>query len=161
MRILRKRDEPMDHRHESLSGFPVVITIPVLWGDQDAFGHVNNLVYLRWCETARVEYLDRVGLWVPLPPEGVGPILASIRCDYKRPLNYPGTVHVGARVTRIGNSSFQMEHCIVSHDLGAVAAAVDSTLVLLDYRRNQTVPVSAETRKRIGDMEGRLFEIGD
>jgi acyl-CoA thioester hydrolase len=148
----------MDHCHESLSGFPVVITVPVLWGDQDAFGHVNNLVYLRWCETARVEYLDRVGLWVPLPPEGVGPILASVSCDYKRPLNYPGTVHVGARVTRIGNSSFKMEHVVVSHDLGTVAATADSTLVLLDYGRNKTVPVPAEARKRIGDLEGRLFE---
>ena len=148
----------MDYRHDSLTGFPVVITVPVQWGDQDAFGHVNNLAYLRWCETARVEYLERAGLWVPLPPEGVGPILASIKCDYKRPLNYPGTVEVGARVTTIGNSSFQMEHCIVSRDLDVVAATVDSTLVLLDYSRNQTVPVPAEARKRIGELEGRTFE---
>ena len=95
----------MKHQHEALAGFPVVTTFPVLWGDQDPFGHVNNLVYLRWCESVRVEYLERVGMWVPLPPQGVGPILASIHCDYKLPLNYPDTVHVGARVTRIGNSS--------------------------------------------------------
>jgi acyl-CoA thioester hydrolase len=33
-----------------LAGFPVVITVPVQWGDQDAFGHVNNTVYFRWME---------------------------------------------------------------------------------------------------------------
>ena len=102
----------MKHRHEALAGFPVVVEIPLLWGNQDAFGHINNVVYLRWCETARVEYLQRAGMWVPLPPRGTGPILASIKCDYKRPLNYPDIVWVGARVTRIGNSSIRMEHCI-------------------------------------------------
>lgn len=149
--------ERMSHRHESLAGFPVVVTMPLLWGDQDAFGHINNVKYLRWCETARVEYLIRVGLWVPLPPQGVGPILASIKCDYKRPLNYPGTVDVGARVTRIGNSSMQMEHVVVSHELGIVAAEADSTLVLLDYSNGRTVPVSAEARKIIGELEGVEF----
>ena len=143
----------MSHRHESLDGFPVVVTIPLLWGDQDAFGHVNNLVYLRWCETARVVYLERAGLWVPLPPQGVGPILASIHCDYKRPLNYPDTVDVGARVTRIGNSSFQMDHRVVSHALREVAAEVSSTLVMLDYSANRTVRVSDESRRVIDELE--------
>ena len=143
----------MSHRHESLDGFPVVVTIPLLWGDQDAFGHVNNLVYLRWCETARVVYLERAGLWVPLPPQGVGPILAGIHCDYKRPLNYPDTVDVGARVTRIGNSSFQMDHRVMSHALREVAAEVSSTLVMLDYSANRTVRVSDESRRVIDELE--------
>ena len=63
--------------HELLTGYPVVTTIPVLWGDQDAFGHVNNLAYLRWAETARVEYLLRVAMFPSLPPSGIAPILGS------------------------------------------------------------------------------------
>jgi acyl-CoA thioester hydrolase len=141
------------HRHEALAGFPVVVEIPLLWGNQDAFGHINNVVYLRWCETARVEYLQRIGMWVPLPPHGVGPILASVKCDYKRPLNYPDTVWVGARVTRIGNSSIRMEHCIVSKAFDAVAAIADSTIVLLDYGTNKTVPVPAEMRRIVAELE--------
>ena len=147
----------MKHRHEALAGFPVVVTIPVLWGDQDAFGHVNNLVYLRWCETARVEYMERTGIWVPLPPRGVGPILASIKCDYKLPLNYPDTIHVGARVTRIGNSSLQMTHAIVSHKRDELAALADSTIVMLDYSSGKSSPVSGEIRARIGEIEGQVF----
>ena len=144
----------MTHRHEALAGFPVVVTFPLLWGDQDAFGHINNVKYFRWLETARVEYLIRAGLWVPLPPRDVAPILASVKCDYKRPLNYPDSVDVGARVTRIGNSSIQMAHAIVSHDLGMVVATADSTLVMLDYSTGKTVPVSAESRRIIGELEG-------
>jgi acyl-CoA thioester hydrolase len=138
---------------ESLADFPVVITLPLLWGDHDAFGHVNNLVYLRWCETARVEYLMRIGMWPSLPPAGLGPILANISCDYKRPLTFPDTVSVGTRVTRIGNRSIQMQHRVVSHGLGAVAAEVTSTLVILDYGRNETAPVPEVCRKAIADLE--------
>jgi len=147
----------MEHLHEALAGFPVVVTLPLLWGDMDALGHVNNTVYLRWCETARVDYLMRVGLWQMLSAERVGPIMASVSCDYEQPLNYPDTVHVGARVTRIGNSSFRMEHRIVSHALGVVAATGDSTLVVLDYNQKKPVPVPAHIRKAIERLENRAF----
>lgn len=139
--------------HEFLTGYPVVVTIPLLWGDHDAFGHVNNVMYLRWCETARVEYLLRIGLWPPLPPSGVGPILASISCDYKRALTYPDTVAVGAKVTRIGNRSFRMHHRVVSQALATVAAEVDSAIVVLDYARNMAVPVPEPCRKAIEELE--------
>jgi acyl-CoA thioester hydrolase len=142
--------------HEALIDFPVVVTVPLLWGDHDAFGHVNNLVYLRWCETARVEYLMRIGLWVPLPPAGIEPILARVSCDYKRPLTFPDTAYIGARVTRIGNRSFEMQHRVVSKTLDTAAAEVDSTIVVLDYRRNQTVPVPESCRTAIEALESSL-----
>ena len=148
----------MQDRHRLLADFPIVTTIPLLWGDQDAFGHANNLCYFRWAETARVEYLLSIGQFPKLPPTGMGPILASMKCDYRRVLNYPDTVCVGTRITRIGNSSFQMEHRIVSHNLDEIAAELDSTLVLLDYRRNKPVTVPAEVRSLIEALEGKTFE---
>jgi acyl-CoA thioester hydrolase len=142
--------------HEALIEFPVVITVPLLWGDHDNFGHVNNLAYLRWCETARVEYLVRIDFWPPLPPAGVGPILASISCNYKRQLTYPDTIYTGARVTRIGNRSFQLQHCVVSKTLDAIAAEVESTIVVLDYGRNETVPIPEHCRRAIEELESKL-----
>ena len=141
-----------------LAGFPIVATIPILWGDEDAFGHVNNVTYLRWCETARIDYLVKVELLPKLPPQGVAPILASIKCDYRLALNYPDTVDVGARITHIGNSSMRMEHRVVSRMLGRLAAQVDSTLVLLDYASNRPVTVPPEVRQTIADFEGRPIE---
>jgi acyl-CoA thioester hydrolase len=141
-------------KHESLAGFPVVVAAPVHWGDQDSFGHVNNTVYLRWCETARVEYLSRIGLMVASPAEGVAPIVASVACDYRRPVTYPDTIHVGTRVTRVGTSSLRMEHCVVSERLNAVVAEAHSTVVMLDYQQNRSVPVPEDARHAIERLEG-------
>jgi acyl-CoA thioester hydrolase len=148
----------MHERHRLLDGFPLVTTITLLWGDQDAFGHINNLAYLRWAESSRVEYLQRVGMWAKLPPTGLAPILASIKCDYRAQVNYPDTVLVGTRVTRIGTSSVRMEHRVVSRSLDCVAADLDSTIVLLDYASNQPVPVTTEIRAAISELEGKPFE---
>lgn len=46
--------------HQSLEGFPVVIELPVVWGEMDAFAHVNNVVYFRYFESARIAYLERI-----------------------------------------------------------------------------------------------------
>lgn len=148
----------MQDSHRLLADFPVVTIIPLLWGDLDAFGHVNNLVYLRWAEAGRIEYLLRIGQFPELPPTGVAPIVASVKCDYRRVMNYPDTAYIGTRIARIGNSSFQMDHCIVSRNRDEIAAEVGSTLVMLDYSRNRPVPVSAEARSVIGALEGRTFE---
>lgn len=80
-----------------LEGFPVVIEVPVQWGDQDTFGHVNNVVYLRWLESSRIAYMRRVGLFESLEAERIGPILASIKCDYRRQVTFPDTVAVGVK----------------------------------------------------------------
>jgi acyl-CoA thioester hydrolase len=143
-----------------LSGYPLITTIPVLWGDEDAFAHVNNLAYLRWCESARVEYMRRVSLWTDPPPAGTGPILAGVKCDYKMPLTYPDTIDVGTRVAAIGNSSIRMEQIVVSRRLQAVAAQavaafVESTVVLFDYQAARPVRVPDEMRDAIAGFEGR------
>jgi acyl-CoA thioester hydrolase len=138
-----------------IEGYPLVLTIPLLWGDHDEFGHVNNLVYLRWCETARVEYMRRLGLWPKLPPEKEGPILASVTCNYRLPLTYPDTVKVGVRVTRIGRSSMTMEHVVWSEAANRVAAEVVTTIVMLDYANGRSTPVTDEQRQTIEKFEGR------
>ncbi len=144
--------------HPDLSGFPLIVAIPLQWGDLDAFGHVNNLTYLRWCESARVEYMMRVGAWLESPQlGGIGPILASVSCDYRVPLNYPDTIQVSARVTRIGNTSLRMEHRIVSQTLHAVAAEAHSTIVMVDYATKKPVAVPPAVREAIARFEGRTF----
>ena len=90
---------------DPLADFPVVVAWPVQWGDQDAMGHVNNVVFFRWCESARIEYFGRVGM-PGKRAAGQGEfILASIRCDFRRQVNFPDVVRVGARIARIGRSS--------------------------------------------------------
>src|SRR5437660_8271045 len=94
------------------------------------------------------------------PPAGTGPILASVKCDYKMPLTYPDTIDVGTRVAAIGNSSIRMEQIVVSRRLQAVAAqavaaSVESTVVLFDYKAGRPVRVPDEVREAIAGFEGR------
>ena len=142
---------------ELLKDYPIILTLPILWGDQDAFGHVNNVVYFRWCESARVAYLNDTGLQALMSQANLGPILASIKCDYLRQLNYPDTVRIGARITRIGNKSVSMEHAIFSDSLQAIAAKSDSVVVLFDYGQQKSCAIPADVRDKIAAVEGKSF----
>jgi acyl-CoA thioester hydrolase len=138
-----------------LAGFPVVIALPVQWGEQDAFGHVNHIVYFRWYESARIAYSRKVGLMDLHQSRRIGPILASVSNDYRRQLTFPDTVHVGVRVSRIGRASFSLEHKIFSQGQLALAAEGTSTLVVFDYQTNRPHPVPDEIRRAIEELEGR------
>ena len=91
-----------------------------LWGDMDSFGHVNNIIYLKWCETSRVELFREMWDVKTLDTDnvqlgkGIGPILANFNCNYKFPVKYPDEINVKTRVSHIGNSSFGIEHEIFS-----------------------------------------------
>jgi acyl-CoA thioester hydrolase len=140
-----------------LSEFPVVVSQPVQWGEQDSLGHVNHVVYFRWYETARIAYFLRIGLMDMHKSERIGPIIASVANDYRRQINYPDTVDIGVRITRIGRSSFDMEHRIYSRSEGALAAEGKSTLVVFDYQANKSHSVPARIRHAIEALEGRAF----
>lgn len=137
-----------------LAHFPTVITLPVQWGDQDAFLHVNNTVYLRWCESARIAYLDGIGLSELMERKKIGPILAAISCNYRRPVTYPDTIRCGARITRLGRSSMTMEHRIYSESQQGLVADAESTLVVFDYNRQVSQAIPEEIRRKIEEAEG-------
>ncbi|MEX2560788.1 MAG: thioesterase family protein [Pirellulales bacterium] len=136
-----------------LSEFPVVVTLPVQWGDQDAFQHVNNTVYFRWFESARIEYMERMGLNDLMDRQRIGAILAAISCNYRRPLTFPDTVHAGARVTRLGRTSLTMEHRLYSEAHKMVAADGESTLVIFDYNSERPHAIPDEVRAAIAELE--------
>ena len=143
-----------------LALYPALIRLPVQWGDQDAFGHVNNVIYFRWFESSRIAYLERIGLGDKhdgklSTGENVGPILAAIGCNYRKQVKYPDSVIVGARVTRIGRSSMTMTHVVWSHDHQAIAADGESTVVVFDYNANQPRRVPDDFRALIEKLEGR------
>src|ERR1044072_3608642 len=97
-----------------LVGYPLSITLPVQWGDQDAFGHVNNVVYFRWMESARIEYFRQAGLNAFESKQAIGPLLASISCDFRRQLTFPDTLQISASITEIGPTSLKMAHLVWS-----------------------------------------------
>lgn len=138
-----------------LTGFPVVIDWPVQWGDMDAYLHVNNTVFFRWFESARIAYTTRLGLKEMKNRDQIGPILASVACDYRRQITYPDTVVIGSRISKIGRTSFAMDHALVSVAQRVVAAECRSTIVVLNYSTNTPIPVPDNIRQAIAEIEGR------
>jgi acyl-CoA thioester hydrolase len=136
-----------------LASFPVVVTIPVAWGDMDAFQHVNNTVYLRYFESARIAYFDRLELMDLMQSTGIGPILASIQCRFRIPLTYPDTVDVGTRAMDLDDDRFLMRYVVVSRRHGKIAAEGDGLIVSFDYRENKKAPLPDEARRRIEALE--------
>jgi acyl-CoA thioester hydrolase len=137
-----------------LDGYPVVIEAPVAWGEMDAFGHVNNIVYLRYFESARIAYFYKLDMIDEMTRTGIGPILASTSCKFKIPLTYPDKVLIGARVTGIEEYRFMMGYCVFSVNHQKMAAEGDGLIVTFNYQENRKVPVSEELRQRILDIEG-------
>jgi acyl-CoA thioester hydrolase len=136
-----------------LHGYPTVIRLPVQWGDQDAFGHVNNTVAIRWFESSRVAYWHREDLEGLMKQFGISPILASIKCDYRKQLHFPDTVLVGARIAKLGNAGMTMDHVVYSLDHSAVAAEGVSVVVAFDYQKNRPVRIAEEIRAAVARLE--------
>jgi len=139
-----------------LEGYPVVVEITVAWGEMDALRHVNNVVYFRYLENARIAYLERLKFWEFMEKTGIGPILASTRCRFLAPLTYPDRVLVGTRVTELGKDRFVLQDCLVSERLQRVVARGESVLVSYNYRENRKVPLPEEMRRNIAELEGSV-----
>lgn len=136
-----------------LDGFGSTIEIPVAWGDMDAFGHVNNAVYIRWLESGRVAYLMQLGLIEFLQQTSVSPILHSIQCRYRAAVTYPDTILVGTRVTALGVDRMTFQHRVISQRLNRVAAEGEGIIVAFDYRSGQKTPLPDELRARVSAHE--------
>lgn len=144
----------MEELSTLLATFPVVIEIPVAWGDMDAFGHVNNTVFFRYFESARIAYLERLEFRGADGGPGIGPILASTQCRFRRPLAYPDTVLVGARVAQLGDDRFTHEYRLVSQALKEIAAEGTGIVVAYDYSARTKCAIPAPVRARIEALEG-------
>ncbi len=134
--------------------YPVLIDIPVAWGDMDAFQHVNNTVYFRWMESGRIAYFTRMAVPGFRDMSGVGPILASTQCRYRIPLTFPDTVTVASRIVAVEEDRMTMEQIVVSHQHGKIAAIGSGVIVTFDYVAGRKAPVTDLVRARVEEIEG-------
>lgn len=137
----------------SLEGYPVVVDIPVQWGEMDAYGHVNNTVFFRYFETARIAYLGRCGFLDSYETDQIGAILHSTECRFRRALFYPDTVRIGARASVVGPDRFTLEYRVVSTAQDAIAAQGTSIVVSFDYDRREKTALPEAVREQIDRLE--------
>ena len=143
---------PEDRLAEFRNHYPVTVDIPVAWGDMDALGHVNNIVYFRYFETARMALVEQVGYGDRELQAGMGPILASTDCRFRIPLEYPDTVTAAAWVEDVESDRFVMRYALFSHGRQGLAAEGSGRIVSYDYGRNCKAPLPDAIRLRLLDL---------
>ncbi len=140
----------------NINDFNFTISQTVAWGDMDAFQHVNNVMYFRYMETSRIEYLKKVGYMRGGIGGDIGPILAETTCKYILPLEYPDTIQVGLKVNKIGNTSMVFEHALFSPKVGLAATGI-AVVVCYDYEKGEKVSLPENIRQAIEKLEERKF----
>jgi acyl-CoA thioester hydrolase len=126
------------------------IELDVRWGDVDAFGHVNNAVFLAYLEQCRSEWMNSVPChWQEAES---GPIVANVNINYRRPIHWPARIRVTLKPDSPGRSSIKLESEICSVPVDAkrkpvLYADATVTLVWIDKKSGESVPLPTSIRE--------------
>lgn len=106
--------------------------IPLRWGDMDAMGHVNNTLYFRYLEIARVDWLEKAKCGVN--PQGQGPVIVNAFCNFYRQLEYPGEVLAKLYVSDPARTTFETWCTLERTDQsGVIYAEGGATTIWVDF----------------------------
>ncbi len=133
--------------------YPVLLRQPVIWGDMDAFEHVNNTVYFRYFEDARLECFMQLGIMDHLKETKVGPILASVRCDFRAPLSFPDDLVVGTWIDQIAEKRFTMHYRVHSVGQQCLVAEGEGLVVFYDYEKKKSSVIPEHIVKNIERLQ--------
>jgi len=125
------------------SAFPVFRTITTRWMDNDAYGHVNNVVYYSWFDTAVNAYLIENGVLDIHNGATIG-LVVETQCNYFAPLAFPQTIEAGIRVAHQGTSSVRYEVGLFVQGEPMTAARGHFVHVYVDRHSRRPVPLAAE-----------------
>lgn len=125
------------------------MSMPIRWGDMDAFGHVNNTVYFRYMEQVRISWFEQLDL-VGRVDDGQGPVLVNASMDFLRQLHYPGEIIGRMSVGKPGRSSFDTGFELVrADDPTTLYARGNARCVWVDYAAGKSVPLPERLRELI------------
>lgn len=133
----------------SLLDYPLVYTQQVAWGDMDAFGHVNNVMYYRYVESARLAYIERTGIL----SSNILTVVASNQCKYLKPVFYPDQLSIGARIEELRNSAFRMHYLLWSEQQQSIVAEAEAVIVCVDKVNMQKTLIPELTRHKLKEFE--------
>ena len=139
-------------RPDELAHYPIIHHQPIHWGEMDAFNHLNNVVFYRYAESARIVYLQALGMF----DGSMVTVLAQSSCQYLRPVTYPDTLLLGVRCQRLGNTSIVIEYSYYSCAQKVIVATADAVIVRLDSDGKDKLPWTNEERERLVALEASV-----
>lgn len=123
------------------------LRIKIDWADLDLFGHVNNVVFFRYIQAARVDFCEKAGLTSLDEADKLSFMVASSQCQFRAPLYYPGEVSVETHCEWAKNSSFMLQYRILKQE--HLVAEGQDVLVLFDHRRKSKVNINEVLRRAL------------
>ena len=124
------------------------MTIPIRWGDMDAMGHINNAVYFRYMETARIDWFTSIGF--EPNPGGEGPVIVNAFCNFYKQLEFPGDLLVRMYASDPARTTFETWATIERADApGAIWAAGGATTIWVDFPKQKAVTLPDWLRRLV------------
>ena len=134
------------------SAFPHFLALPTRWMDNDSYGHVNNVNYYSFFDTAVNRYLIDRGVLDIHTSDIVG-FVVETSCSYFSSISFPDIIHVGVRVAKLGNSSVRYELALFRNDEPLPSAAGHFVHVYVDRRSNKSVPIPQAVREVLASLQ--------
>lgn|SRR5690606_9613980 len=128
------------------SDYKLSLELRIDWSDLDMYQHVNNLTFMRFMQSGRVNFWEATGLSKDFMETNRGPMLVSSHCDFKKSLYYPGTAIVKTKLAFLKNSSFGVDHLILNEN-DEICAQGRDVAVFFDFNINKTYKIPTELRE--------------
>ncbi|QOL52004.1 acyl-CoA thioesterase [Massilia litorea] len=119
--------------------------------DNDSYGHVNNVNYYSFFDTAVNRYLIDRGV-LDIHSDDIVGFVVETSCSYFSSISFPDLIHVGVRVAKLGNSSVRYELALFRNDEALPSAAGHFVHVYVDRRSNQSVPIPPRVREVLASL---------
>jgi len=136
---------------KDLSDYKLSLSLRIDWSDLDLYEHVNNVSYMRYFQSGRVNFWEATSIYEHYKNSDQGTMLVSTKCDFKKSLFYPGNAIVKTKLDFIGNKSFGLEH-VVLDDQEEICAMGKDIVVCFDFSKKQTIPVPDWLREKISEF---------
>lgn len=136
-----------------IQNYSAEFALPVQWGDMDSFNHVNNVIYFRYFESARLALFEKTSMMTRMKEVNIGPILAETQCQYRLAVTYPDHLRVFTKVKDITEFGFTQEYAIYSHALDAITTRATSRVTMVDYNTGEKAVLDGNLLEELKQLQ--------
>jgi acyl-CoA thioester hydrolase len=130
----------------NIDDYKLSLELRIDFSDLDMYKHVNNLTFIRFLQSGRVNFWEATGLATLFSETNKGAILVSTHCDFRKSLFYPGKAIVKTKLAYIKKSSFGLDQVILN-EKGEVCAEGRDIAVFFDFSKDKALPIPTDLRE--------------
>lgn len=131
--------------------YKLELQLRIDWSDLDMYKHVNNISFMRYMQSGRVNFWEASGIYEMYENSNMGTMLVSTHCDFKKSLYYPGKAIVKTKLDFIKNSSFGLKHLILD-ETNEICAEGKDVVVCFDFDKDKTFKIPEDLREKLSEF---------